>query len=68
MKLWLKEKKYDFEVFIDPNQQIFKRLNGNIMPTNLLIDKNGQVVWMHYGYMPGDEKNMEKEILKVLNQ
>ena len=66
VKRYVRSKKYDFEVFIDPNQQIFKRLNGNIMPTNLLIDKNGQVVWMHYGYMPGDEVAMEQEIARLL--
>ena len=32
VKRYVRSKKYDFEVFIDPNQQIFKRLNGNIMP------------------------------------
>ena len=66
VKRYVRSKKYDFEVFIDPNQQIFKKLNGNIMPTNLLIDKNGQVVWMHYGYMPGDEEVMEQEIARLL--
>ena len=66
VKRYVRSKKYDFEVFIDPNQQKFKRLNGNIMPTNLLIDKNGQVVWMHYGYMPGDEVAMEQEIARLL--
>ena len=66
VKRYVRSKKYDFEVFIDPNQQIFKKLNGNIMPTNLLIDKNGQVVWMHYGYMPGDEVVMEQEIARLL--
>jgi len=68
VKRFIRSKRYDFDVFIDPNQQIFKKLNGNIMPTNLLIDKNGQVVWMHYGYMPGDEKIMEKEIVQLLNK
>ena len=68
VKRYVRSKKYDFEVFIDPNQQIFKKLNGNIMPTNLLIDKNGQVVWTHYGYMPGDEVVMEQEISRLLEK
>ena len=68
VKRFIRSKRYDFEVFIDPNQQIFKKLNGNIMPTNLLIDKDGQVIWMHYGYMPGDEIMMEKEIVQLLNK
>jgi len=68
VKRYVRTKRYNFDVFIDPNQQVFKKLNGNIMPTNILVDKDGFIVWMHYGYMPGDEKNMEIEILKVLNQ
>ena len=38
------------------------------MPTNILVDEDGSIAWMRHGYMPGDEINMEKEILKVLNQ
>ena len=68
VKRYVRTKRYNFDVFIDPNQQVFKKLNGNIMPTNILVDEDGSIAWMHYGYMPGDEKNMEKEILKVLNQ
>ena len=68
VKRYVRAKRYNFDVFIDPNQQVFKKLNGNIMPTNILVDEDGSIAWMHYGYMPGDEKNMEKEILKVLNQ
>lgn len=66
VKRYVHSKGYKFDVFIDPNQQIFKKLNGNIMPTNILVDTDGTVAWMHYGYMPGDEKNMEQEILQVL--
>ena len=68
VKRYVRSKKYDFEVFVDPNQQIFKKLNGNIMPTNVLIDKSGRVVWMHYGYMPGDEEIMEKQISMLLDK
>tara|TARA_S200000501_G_C20730430_1_gene702560 strand:- start:64 stop:546 length:483 start_codon:yes stop_codon:yes gene_type:complete len=68
VKRFVRSKKYAFEVFVDPNQQIFKKLNGNIMPTNVLIDQDGQVVWMHYGYMPGDEIIMEKEIIELLKK
>ena len=38
------------------------------MPTNILIDRNGVIFWMHYGYIPGDEVTMESKILEVLNQ
>ena len=67
VRSFIKTKKFSFDIFLDPNMQIFKKLNGNLMPTNVLIDKSGKVVWRHYGYLPGDEKKMEEEILNVLN-
>ena len=67
VRSFIKTKKFSFDIFLDPNMQIFKKLNGNLMPTNVLIDKSGKVVWRHYGYLPGDEKKMEEQILNVLN-
>ena len=67
VRSFIKTKKFSFDIFLDPNMQIFKKLNGNLMPTNVLVDKSGKVVWRHYGYLPGDEKKMEEQILNVLN-
>ena len=67
VRSFIKTKKFSFDIFLDPNMQIFKKLNGNLMPTNVLIDKSGKVFWRHYGYLPGDEKKMEEQILNVLN-
>ena len=67
VRSFIKTKKFSFDIFLDPNMQIFKKLNGNLMPTNVLIDESGKVVWRHYGYLPGDEKKMEEQILNVLN-
>ena len=68
VKRYVRSKRFSFEVFVDPNQQIFKKLNGNIMPTNILVEQDGTVAWIHYGYIPGDEVNMEKKIVEVLNK
>jgi thiol-disulfide isomerase/thioredoxin len=67
VRSYIRSKKYTFEVFQDPNSQTFKKLNGNIMPTNILINKDGKILWRHYGYLPGDEIDMEKEIRSALN-
>ena len=67
VRSYIKTKKYSFDVFLDPNMQIFKKLNGNLMPTNILVDRNGKIIWRHYGYLPGDEKKMEEKILDALN-
>ena len=55
-----------YDIFLDPNRQVFKKLNGNLMPTNVLIDTDGKVIWRHYGYIPGDEKNMDTQLRSAL--
>ena len=55
-------KNYDFLVSIDPNQQIAKKLNGQIMPNLILINQDGTIKWRHQGYMPGEEKEIKEQI------
>lgn len=66
VRSYIRAKKYTFDVFLDPNSQIFKKLNGNLMPTNILVGQDGNILWRHYGYLPGDEKKMEAEIKAAL--
>jgi hypothetical protein len=35
-------------------------------PTHYLLDSQGNVLWKHGGYMPGDEKALERRIQLVL--
>jgi hypothetical protein len=37
------------------------------MPTVLLIDKDRKISWFHQGFVPGDEKEIETQILKLLD-
>ena len=66
VRSYIRANNYTYDVFLDPNRQVFKKLNGNLMPTNVLIDKDGKVLWRHYGYIPGDEKNMDIELRSAL--
>ena len=66
VRSYIRANNYTYDVFLDPNRQVFKKLNGNLMPTNVLIDKDGKVLWRHYGYIPGDEKNMDLELRSAL--
>ena len=65
---YIKARGYEFLVALDPAQESFRRLNGNSMPYTLLIDKTGSIVYRHTGYVPGDEKKLEKEILSLFRK
>ena len=67
VRSYIRINNYSFDVFLDPNMQVFKKMNGNLMPTNILLDKKGNIIWRHYGYLPGDEKNMDLQIRSALN-
>jgi len=67
VKSYIRSKKYSFIVALDPNQQIAQKLNATLLPTSLLINQNKEIVWFHQGYIPGDEVEIEKQILAVLD-
>ncbi len=66
VRSYIRTKKYSFDVMLDPNQQVSKKMNASIMPTDILIGKDGSELWRHYGYLPGDEKYIEAEIRSAL--
>ena len=65
-KAYVRQKKYDLLIAVDPSSQIFKKLNASVMPTTLIMDKNGQIVYTKEGYMGGDEKKVEAALKLLL--
>jgi peroxiredoxin len=66
VKSFVAGQRYTFPVLLDPNQEIFKKLNGYNLPYSLLIDRNGKVVKVRNSYLPGDEKEIVKDIQSIL--
>ncbi len=53
---------WDYEVYLDENQD-FKRLMGvNNVPHTFLVDGNGHIVWQHNNYADGDEIELYKMV------
>ncbi len=66
VKAYVRSQGYPFSVILDPNMQVFQNFNGQNLPFSVLIDKTGKVVRTRTGYLPGDEREIGKEILKLL--
>ena len=62
VKSYIRSQKHTFYVGLDPNQEIAKKLNGQIMPTLILVDRDGTIQWRHQGYVPGEEVEIERQI------
>ncbi|MBI4534881.1 MAG: TlpA family protein disulfide reductase [Ignavibacteriae bacterium] len=68
VKAYVRSQSYPFTVVLDPNTQVFQSFNGQNLPFSVLLDKAGNVVSTRTGYFPGDEKEIKKEILKLVTR
>ena len=68
VKSYVRSQDYKFFIGMDPNKSISKKLNGLVMPTLILVDKGGEVVWRHQGYIPGEEVEIKNQIQILVNK
>jgi len=64
---YARSQKWDFPVLLDTDNEVLKRYRGNSVPHTVLIDSKGKIVRIWIGYHPGEEKDVEAEIVKLLN-
>ena len=68
VKSYIKSQNYKFLVGVDPNKVISKKLNSIVMPTTILINQSGDIVWRHRGYIKGEEIQIKRKIESLLNK
>lgn len=61
----VKTKGWEYEVYIDENQDFKRAMNVNNVPHTFLIDGNGKIVWSHNSYAEGDEDKLYENIQAV---
>ncbi len=49
---------WEYEIYIDENSDFKRALNVNNIPHTFLLNKKGEIVWQHTGYVPGDEDHL----------
>ncbi len=69
VKPFVKGKKYDFTVVLDPTQDVFRKMQGKgSVPYVVVLDSEGYIRYRHTGYRPGDEKELEKVVLELMDE
>ena len=66
VKLFVNSQKYSFTVLSDPKADLFRKMGGKVMPFVIIANEKGEIINRHVGYNPGDEKNLEEEIIHLL--
>ncbi len=60
-------KGWDYEVYIDANQDFQRGMGFQNPPFTAVVDGSGKIVWTHSGYVEGDEEELY-EVVKALSE
>ena len=61
------EKDWPYEILNDVNQELMRKLSFQSIPYTILLNQNGEIVYTHTGYLPGDEEELESQMQQLLN-
>lgn len=68
VKSFVKSNGLNFMIALDLEKEYSEMFNVQAIPLSLLFDRSGRIVYRHTGYLPGDEDELEKEIIKTLTE
>lgn len=55
----------DFTFLLDVNGDLRRAMNVQTQPTVFVLDRDGNIVYTHIGYTPGNEEELFDQILKL---
>jgi cytochrome c biogenesis protein CcmG, thiol:disulfide interchange protein DsbE len=61
----VKSKGWEFEIYLDENQDFKRAMNVNNVPFTFLVDGKGNIVWSHNSYTEGDEEKLYENVKKL---
>ncbi len=69
VKPLVKSRRYQFLVLLDTAQEVANLYHAqDVMPSDFLLDAQGNIRKSHTGYKAGDEVTLEKEIAQLLGE
>jgi cytochrome c biogenesis protein CcmG, thiol:disulfide interchange protein DsbE len=59
---------WEYDILLDPNGDFKRAMGVNNVPHTFLVDGEGNIVWQHNNYSPGDEDELYNQIKKLVNK
>ena len=63
--VYVNGKAWDYVVLMDPNGDFKRAMGVNNVPHTFLVDSEGNIVYSHNNFAPGDEEKLYQEIKKL---
>jgi thiol-disulfide isomerase/thioredoxin len=58
----------DFPILLDNTNKVSKQYKVVAMPTTVVVDRDGNMRYLHEGYKPGDEKKYRQMVKKLVRE
>jgi thiol-disulfide isomerase/thioredoxin len=68
VKPMVMQKGWKYTILSDMNKELQEACNIGNVPYTILLDKKGNVVYQHNGYIAGDEKELEKQLTELIGK
>jgi len=59
------QKGWEYTVLSDVKKELMQALNFQTIPQTFIVDQNGNTVYAHSGYAPGDEYEIEEKLQEL---
>jgi len=63
---FVKGKGWDYDVYLDQNQDLKRAMNVNNVPHTFLLNGNMEIVWQHNSYAEGSEDHLFELVKKLV--
>jgi peroxiredoxin len=68
VKALLARKPVSFPVLLDPANEVSRAYHVDEMPSSVIIDRKGEIRYVHRGYRPGDENDYQDRIRQLIRE
>lgn len=65
---FLKRHRLELPVLLDHSRQVMKQFQLPAVPASLILSTEGEVVYKHFGYKPGDEIRLRARLVELLGE
>ncbi len=66
VKPYINAESWEYDVWMDTNGDLKRAMGVNNVPHTFLIDGNGNIVYSHSGFVPGDEEDLYDHVLELI--
>ena len=66
VKQFVADQKIAYPIVVDPEGKLATLLNTTVIPTSIVVDKTGNIVWKHFGIVDTNDAKLTKVVEAAL--